>query len=78
MSDIPQWFQRAQSTPYKEVVIEVDGVPIRYLEWGEQRQPGLVLIHGGAAHAHWWTFLAPMFAEDWHVVAESYPIEEER
>ncbi len=69
MSDIPQWFQRAQSTPYKEGVTEVDGVPIRYLEWGEQRQPGLVLIHGGAAHAHWWTFLAPMFAEDWHVVA---------
>jgi pimeloyl-ACP methyl ester carboxylesterase len=69
VSDIPQWFQRAQSTPYDEGRVEVDRVPIHYLEWGDRRQPGLVLIHGGAAHVHWWTFLAPMFAKDWHVVA---------
>jgi pimeloyl-ACP methyl ester carboxylesterase len=69
VSEIPQWFQRAQSTPYDEGLVEVDRVPIHYLEWGDRRQPGLVLIHGGAAHVHWWTFLAPMFAEDWHVVA---------
>lgn len=69
MSDPPHWFLRAQSTPYSEDVTKVDDVPIHYLEWGDQRQPGLVLIHGGAAHAQWWTFLAPMFAEDWHVVA---------
>lgn len=57
------------ATPYDERVIDVDGVPIHYLEWGDRSRPGLVLVHGGAAHAHWWTFLAPMFAEDWHVVA---------
>ena len=69
MSDIPQWFYRALATPYDEGWVETDGVPIHYLEWGDRGQPGLVLVHGGAAHAHWWTFLAPMFAEDWHVVA---------
>lgn len=57
------------ATPYDEHVIDVDGAPIHYVEWGDRLQPGLVLVHGGAAHAHWWTFLAPMFAEDWHVVA---------
>lgn len=66
---IPDWFYRAMATPYDETVIDVDGVPIHYLEWGDRSQPGLVLVHGGAAHAHWWTFLAPMFAENWHVVA---------
>lgn len=66
---IPEWFYRAMATPYDESVIEVDGAPIHYREWGDSAQPGLVLVHGGAAHAHWWTFLAPMFAENWHVVA---------
>ena len=66
---VPDWFYRAMATPYDETVIDVDGVPIHYLEWGDRAQPGLVLVHGGAAHAHWWTFLAPMFAENWHVVA---------
>ncbi len=66
---IPEWFYRAMTTPYDEKTIEVDGVPIHYLEWGDKDQPGLVFVHGGAAHAHWWTFLAPMFAENWHVVA---------
>jgi pimeloyl-ACP methyl ester carboxylesterase len=66
---VPEWFYRAMATPYDERFIDVDGVPIHYLEWGDPADPGLVLVHGGAAHAHWWTFLAPMFAEDWHVVA---------
>ena len=57
------------ATPFDEGFVAVDGVPIHYLEWGDKSQPGLVFVHGGAAHAHWWTFLAPMFAEDWHVVA---------
>ena len=69
MSDVPSWFERALASPFQESYVEVDGVPIHYLEWGSKQQPGLVLIHGGAAHVHWWTFLAPMFAEDWHVVA---------
>jgi pimeloyl-ACP methyl ester carboxylesterase len=57
------------AVPYDEKSVDVDGVSIHYLEWGSPHQPGLVLVHGGAAHAHWWTFLAPMFAENWHVVA---------
>lgn len=57
------------AAPYDENFLVVDGVSIHYLEWGDASRPGLVLVHGGAAHAHWWTFLAPMFAENWHVVA---------
>ncbi len=65
----PDWFTKALATPYDEDIIEVDGIPIHCLEWGDKDQPGLVLVHGGAAHAQWWAFLAPLFAEDWHVVA---------
>ena len=49
--------------------IEVAGTPIHYLEWGDRGKPGIVFVHGGSAHAHWWTHLAPMFVERYHPVA---------
>jgi pimeloyl-ACP methyl ester carboxylesterase len=39
------------------------------MSWGERSLPGLVLVHGGAAHAHWWSFLAPLLASRYAVVA---------
>jgi pimeloyl-ACP methyl ester carboxylesterase len=65
----PAWFQRAIATPYAEHVLEVDGVGIHYLRWGDPSNPGLVLVHGGAAHAHWWSFLAPLLLQRFSVVA---------
>ncbi len=65
----PSWFSTALAAPAREGEFDADGVPIHYLEWGDPADPGLVLVHGGAAHAHWWSFLAPMFAGRWHVVA---------
>lgn len=65
----PGWFTRALERSYDERFTEVEGVPIHYLDWGNPDCPGLVFIHGGAAHVHWWTFLAPLFADQWHVVA---------
>jgi pimeloyl-ACP methyl ester carboxylesterase len=49
----------------------VDRCPIRFLRWGSPAtgQPLLVLQHGGAAHARWWSFVAPLLAEDCCVVA---------
>lgn len=47
----------------------VEGCDVHYLRWGERFLPGLVLIHGGAAHAHWWSFLAPLLTRGFHVVA---------
>ena len=32
-------------------------------------RPGLLFIHGGGAHANWWRFIAPFFANVYHVVA---------
>jgi pimeloyl-ACP methyl ester carboxylesterase len=69
MSDHPPWFAEAiGATPEEEYVV-VDGVPIRTLSWGDRGKPGLVFVHGGAAHAHWWSFIAPLFTHEWHAVA---------
>ena len=65
----PGWFKQALDAPMAERVIDVDGASIRYLDWGRAGQPGLVLVHGGAAHAHWWSFIAPYFNDRYHVVA---------
>ena len=69
MSDAPEWFREAVSTPFEEGSVEVAGCPIHYLKWGEPGRPGLVLVHGGAAHAHWWSFIAPQLTHDYQVVA---------
>lgn len=34
-------------------------------------KPGLFLLHGNLAHAHWWTHLAPFWKADFVVVSAS-------
>lgn len=65
----PAWFDAAIAAPYDDGVVECEGARIHYLHWGTRGNPGLVLVHGGAAHAHWWSFLAPLFTSHYDVVA---------
>jgi len=65
----PQWFRDALAVPCEERVAEVEGCPIHYLRWGVTTKPGLLLVHGGAAHARWWSFLAPLLSRDYCVAA---------
>ena len=65
----PGWFTEAVGTSFDEGSVEVDGAQIHYLRWGDPSLPGLVLVHGGAAHAHWWSALAPHLTSSYHVVA---------
>lgn len=59
----PDWFQRAIAAPREDRVVEVAGCPIHYLRWGDPAKPGLLLVHGSGAHAHWWDFIAPYFTD---------------
>ena len=43
-------------------MIEVEGAKVEVLAWGQRGKPGLMFLHGGAAHADWWSFIAPFFA----------------
>jgi pimeloyl-ACP methyl ester carboxylesterase len=47
----------------------VGGCAIHYLAWGQPGRRGLVFVHGGGAHAHWWTPLAATFATEFRVAA---------
>jgi pimeloyl-ACP methyl ester carboxylesterase len=61
MSRPPSWFTGAIANQPENRAVEVDGCGIHYLCWGSPEQPALILLHGGAAHAHWWSFIAPQF-----------------
>jgi pimeloyl-ACP methyl ester carboxylesterase len=65
----PKWFWRALAVPFTESRVEVDGAAIHYLAWGEEGRRGLVFVHGGGAHAHWWTHVAARFADEFRVLA---------
>lgn len=69
MTDAPRWFRDAVADEPLTRSVEVDGAKVHYLEWGNIGDPGLVFVHGGAAHARWWTHLAPLFTHHYHVVA---------
>jgi len=69
MSRPPSWFTGAVATQPQTRTAEVDGCSINYLAWGDPQRPALLLLHGGAAHAHWWSFIAPQFSHRYYVVA---------
>jgi pimeloyl-ACP methyl ester carboxylesterase len=68
----PAWFDDAVSTRYETEYLEVDGARVHYQRWGKRSSPGLLLVHGNGAHAHWWDFIAPYFAETYNVVALTF------
>lgn len=69
MSVVPGWFERGLADPGERQEVEVDGVPIGFLTWGNVGSPGLILIHGSNAHARWWQFVAPFLADKFRVAA---------
>ena len=69
MIEAPAWFRQALAAPRTDHFVEVAGCPIHYLRWGDGAKPGLILVHGGAAHAQWWSFLAPLLTRQYDVVA---------
>lgn len=68
-SSLPHWAIKARSMDSRSGFIDVDGCSIHYLEWGEATMPPLVLVHGNAASAEWWRFIAPLLANEFHVIA---------
>ena len=67
--DAPGWFRRAIAVPFEDGSVDVDGASIHYLAWGERGRRGLVFVHGGGAHAHWWTHIAATFNDEFRVLA---------
>ena len=68
----PAWFHEVIDQAPERTTVEADGAQIESLLWGRRGAPGLLFMHGNSAHADWWSFLAPFFAEDWRVAAFSF------
>lgn len=67
--ETPDWLARTLAQPGTSRTVEVAGCPIHYLEWGTRGQPGLLFVPASAGHAHWYDHVAPLFADQFHVVA---------
>jgi pimeloyl-ACP methyl ester carboxylesterase len=65
----PGWFTAALMAPVEVGTVSVDGTDVAYRAFGDDLTSGLVLVHGGAAHARWWDHIAPLLAADRRVVA---------
>lgn len=61
-ADIPDWYRDALAREAELGEVRVEGVTVRYRAWGPPGD-GLVLVHGGAAHARWWDHIAPLLVE---------------
>ena len=50
--------------------LEVDGVKLHCLDWGgDPDKHTFLLLHGGAAHVHWWDTVAPLLTGHGRVLA---------
>jgi len=66
---VSELFEQGLCILPKQKRVELAGVELNILEWGDSDKPGLLFIHGGAAHASWWRFIAPNFLPDYHCIA---------
>jgi pimeloyl-ACP methyl ester carboxylesterase len=70
-SPLETWLEEQWAITPRSFAVEVEGVPITCLGWNleARERPGLILVHGFRAHAHWWDHIAPSLAQDFRVVA---------
>jgi pimeloyl-ACP methyl ester carboxylesterase len=71
-SDLVYWFEQAIAVAPDAMMVECDGKRLETFIWGNPGAPGLLLLHGNMANAHWWRFIAPGVADRHRVVAFSF------
>ena len=72
-NDTPAWFNWAMSNAPSSHFVSVKECQIHYLFWDDasdtKKSGSILFVHGGAAHSHWWSFLAPFFRKNYKVAA---------
>lgn len=68
----PAWFARALDHAPEVIPLTVAGTPVELLAWGRVGAPGVLLGHGGMAHARWWSHIAPFLAQTHRIAALSW------
>ena len=59
----PEWFSKYLGMEARQHSVSVAGAMISYRRWQASGKPGLLFVHGHAAHSHWWDFIAPAFLD---------------
>lgn len=72
MPEAPAWFGRAIAAVPVRRFVTVAGARIETLTWGEPGRPGVLFLHGNGAHADWYSFIAPFFADRYSVASLSW------
>ena len=65
----PEQFQHALSHQAQSSIVQVKGAQIHYRRWPKPNAPGILLVHGHAAHARWWDHIAPALNQSFDVSA---------
>lgn len=72
-AEAPEWYHENMAQTPQSAFTESDGCSIHYLLWPGKNpvadDRGLLFIHGGGSHGHWWSFLAPFFTDHYRVAA---------
>jgi pimeloyl-ACP methyl ester carboxylesterase len=58
-----------QPAPYTSRTVQAGKLRLHYLDYGTEGSKPMLCVHGGAAHGHWFDFVAAGFTADHHVRA---------
>jgi pimeloyl-ACP methyl ester carboxylesterase len=69
MSASPNTKAMLEPAAYSEHFVPIAGLRLRVQDYGTAGKPAMLCLHGGAANAHWYDFVAHGFDHDYHVRA---------
>ena len=55
--------------PYTDLYVSVGGLNLHVQDYGTAGKPQMLCVHGSAAHAHWFDFVASGLNDEHHVLA---------
>ncbi len=58
-----------QPAAYTDRHVDIAGLKLHVQDYGTAGKPQMLCVHGSAAHAHWFDFVAPGLSDDYHVLA---------
>jgi pimeloyl-ACP methyl ester carboxylesterase len=59
----------ATSVQPKDKTVNVNGINLHYLDWGNEGKPKVLLLHGLRGHSHSWDDVSAEFCQDYHILA---------
>ena len=61
--------QARKVAPYTDRFVTVGGLKLHLQDYGTAGKPPMLCVHGSAAHAHWFDFVASGLNDEYHVLA---------